>query len=364
MNSQHKASRALIPDIKVILQIYAGNFLNDAAFRLLNINALLRYIKIGGAGTIFAHNTKVSHIHGQTIQADIMRLQRTLHQEIRFEGIGLHTGRHSSVCLKPASRDTGILFVRKDRDSFIKASVNAVTDTAFATTIGCNGAKIRTVEHVLAALAGLGIDNAVVEVDGPEIPILDGSSIMLAELILQSGIAKQNRKRPYIKITHPVTLTDGNAEIAVLPFEGRKITYRIQFHHHFLGEQRISVDLTEESFVMEIAPARTFGFLKDVEHLKANGFAQGGSFDNAIILGDKGILNSTALRFKDEFVRHKILDLIGDLSLLGLPIHGHIIANKAGHTTNLKFLKKLISCPNHWELESEASCQRAFAHTC
>lgn len=293
----------------------------------------------------------------------MMRLQRTVKQEVSFEGIGLHTGRHSSVCLKPAPRDTGILFVRKDKDSLIKASVNAVTDTAFATTIGYNGAKIRTVEHILAALAGLGIDNTFIEVNGPEIPILDGSSVGLTHLILTGGIAKQSKKRPFIRITHPIVLSDGHAEIAALPFEGRRITYRIQFHHHFLGEQKLSIDLTEESFVVEIAPARTFGFLKDVEYLKANGFARGGSFDNAIILGDKGIMNSTALRFKDEFVRHKILDLIGDLSLLGFPIHGHIIANKSGHTTNLKFLKKLLSCPEYWELESELSQQPVLAYT-
>lgn len=244
----------------------------------------------------------------------------------------------------------------------MKASVNAVTDTAFATTIGYNGAKIRTVEHILAALAGLGIDNALIEVTGPEIPILDGSSIGLTDLILNSGIAKQGRKRPFIRISHPISLSDGHAEIAVLPFQGRRITYRIQFHHHLLGEQQMSIDLTEENFVMEIAPARTFGFLKDVEYLKANGFAQGGSFDNAIILGDKGVMNSTALRFKDEFVRHKILDLIGDLSLLGFPILGHIIANKSGHTTNLKFLKKLLSSPDHWELETESRQQPALAY--
>jgi len=292
-----------------------------------------------------------------------MRLQRTLHQEVSFEGIGLHTGKHCSVCMKPAPRDTGVLFMRKDKDAVIKASLHSVTDTSFATTIGYNGAKIRTVEHILAALAGLGIDNVFIEVNGPEIPILDGSSIGLTELILSNGIAKQSRKRPFIRITHPVALSDGHAEIAVLPFDGRRITYRIQFHHHLLGEQQLSIDLSEETFVMEIAPARTFGFLKDVEYLKANGFARGGSFDNAIILGDKGILNSTTLRFKDEFVRHKILDLIGDLSLLGFPIHGHIIANKSGHTTNLKFLKKLLSCPDHWELESEVSQQPVLSYT-
>ena len=288
-----------------------------------------------------------------------MRLQRTLKQEVCFEGIGLHTGAHASVCIKPAPRDTGIVFLRTDKNAFIKASVGAVSDTAFATTLGYNGTKIRTVEHVLAALSGLGIDNAMIEVKGPEMPILDGSSLELTELIMKNGIAKQSKKRPYIRITSPISLTDGNAEIAVLPYNGRRITYRIHFNHHLLGEQTISLDLTEENFVIEIAPARTFGFLKDVEYLKANGFARGGSFDNAIILGEQGVLNSTGLRFKDEFVRHKTLDLIGDISLSGFPIYGHIIANRSGHTTNVKFLKKLFTHPEHWELVSEPSLQQA-----
>jgi UDP-3-O-[3-hydroxymyristoyl] N-acetylglucosamine deacetylase len=292
-----------------------------------------------------------------------MRLQRTLKQEVSFEGIGLHTGRNTKVCLKPAPRDTGILFIRSDKNLAIKASIGSVTDTAFATTIGFNGAKIRTVEHMLAALAGLGIDNAFIEVNGSEIPILDGSSIDLTSMILNSGIAKQSKKRPYIRITSPIVLTDGHAEIAAFPYNGRRITYRIHFTHNLLGEQKLSLDLNEESFTMEIAPARTFGFLKDVEYLKANGFARGGSFDNAIILGETGVLNSTGLRFKDEFVRHKILDLIGDLSLSGFPIQGHIIANKSGHTTNLKFLKKLFSNPEYWELVTEASRQQTLSLT-
>lgn len=292
-----------------------------------------------------------------------MRLQKTLKQEVSFEGIGLHTGRYSKVHLKPAPRDTGIIFIRTDKELAIKASIGSVTDTAFSTTLGYNGIKIRTVEHILAALAGLGVDNLVVEVNGPEIPILDGSSIELTSLILKGEIAKQSKKRPYIRITNPVILNDGHAEIAAFPHNGRHITYRIHFNHHLLGEQNLSLELTEENFAIEIAPARTFGFLKDVEYLKANGFARGGSFDNAIILGESGILNSSGLRFKDEFVRHKILDLIGDLSLSGFPIYGHIIANKSGHTTNMKFLKKLLSHPDYWELVSEVNQQQALIYT-
>lgn len=291
-----------------------------------------------------------------------MRLQRTLKQEVVFEGIGLHTGRYSKVRLKPAQRDTGIVFTRTDKEIAIKASVGSVIDTAFSTTIGYDGVKIRTVEHILAALSGLGIDNLIVEVTGPEIPILDGSSIELTSIILQGGIAKQGKKRPYIRIIKPMNLIDGNTEIAAFPFNGRRITYRIHFNHQLLGEQILSLDLTEESFVKEIAPARTFGFLKDVEYLRANGYAKGGSFENAIILSRDGILNSSGLRFKDEFVRHKILDLIGDLSLIGLPIYGHVFASKAGHATNLKFLKKLLTHQNCWEIVSEMP-QPSLAYT-
>ncbi len=284
-----------------------------------------------------------------------MRFQRTLKQETSFEGIGLHTGRYAKVRLKPAPRDTGIIFTRTDKDIALKASMGSVSDTAFSTTLGYDGVKIRTVEHILAALSGLGIDNLIVEVNGPEIPILDGSSIELISLILNSGIAKQGKKRPFLRITNPVFFADGQAEIAAFPYDGRRITYRIHFNHHLLGEQNLSLEISEENFVKEIAPARTFGFLKDVEYLKANGFAKGGSLENAIILGSDGILNASGLRFKDEFVRHKILDLIGDFSLIGFPIYGHIIANKSGHTANLKFLKKLISCQNCWEIVSEIS---------
>jgi UDP-3-O-[3-hydroxymyristoyl] N-acetylglucosamine deacetylase len=288
-----------------------------------------------------------------------MRLQKTLRHEIDFEGIGLHTGRYAKVRLKPAPRDSGIVFIRTDRNIAIRASVDAVTDTAFSTTIGYNGVKIRTVEHILAAIAGLGIDNLIIEVNGPEIPILDGSSVELTILLMKSGIAKQSKNKPRLRITNPLVLTDGNAELAVFPYNGRRITYKIHFNHHLLGEQELSVELNKENFLLEIAPARTFGFLKDVEYLKANGFAKGGSFDNAIILGEDRILNASGLRYKDEFVRHKILDLIGDLALIGVPIYGHIMANKSGHTTHLKFLKKLLCHPDSWQLESGIDQQTA-----
>lgn len=279
-----------------------------------------------------------------------MRSQRTIRQEVSFEGIGLHTGKVSKVTLIPAPRDTGITFVRTDKKTVIKAHVGSVVDTAFATTIGNDGVKIRTVEHILAALAGLGIDNITVEVNGPEIPILDGSSLELINIILDSGIAKQGKKRPYLRIKRPILIDEGHSRIAALPFNGRRITYSIFFSHYGFGEQRLSLDIDEETFVKELAPARTFGFLKDIEYLRTNGLAKGGSLDNAIILGEQGVLNSSGLRFSDEFVRHKVLDSVGDFSLLGFPIYGHIIANKSGHSTNAKFLKKLLSLPDAWDI--------------
>jgi len=285
-----------------------------------------------------------------------------LRQEITFSGIGLHTGRQASVRLKPAPRDTGIIFHRLDRAMVIRAHVGAITDTAFATTIGNGNIKIKTVEHLLSAFAGLGIDNVIVEVNGPEIPIMDGSSTELVGIILRAGIAKQGKKMPYMRIIKPFIMEDSHSEIAIFPYEGRKITYRIHFNHHLLNEQHLSIDLTEETFIKEIAPARTFGFLKDVRYMMANGLAKGGSLNNAIILGDNGILNSSGLRFKDEFVRHKILDSIGDFSLLGFPVYGHIFADKAGHSTNIKFIKRLIASPECWEIVSEA--EYPLTHPC
>jgi UDP-3-O-[3-hydroxymyristoyl] N-acetylglucosamine deacetylase len=292
-----------------------------------------------------------------------MRLQRTIKQEVSFEGIGLHTGNHVTVKLKPAPRDTGILFHRIDKNATIRAHVGAVIDTAFAISLGYNGTRIKTVEHLLAAIAGLGIDNLIIELDGSEIPILDGSSTELINIILQGGIAKQGKKRPFMRILKPVILEDGHSEIAAFPHDGRKFTYRIHFNHHLLGDQMLSIELNEESFIKEVAPARTFGFLKDVEYLRAQGLAKGGSLDNAIILGENRILNKSGLRFKDEFVRHKMLDFIGDLSLIGFPVYGHIVASRSGHSTNVKFVKKLLSASDCWEIVSDLEQVQTLAYS-
>jgi UDP-3-O-[3-hydroxymyristoyl] N-acetylglucosamine deacetylase len=282
-----------------------------------------------------------------------MRSQRTISTEVFFEGIGLHTGKRAGVRLCPAPVDTGIIFQRLDKGVSIKADVFSVVETAFATTLGCDGARVRTVEHLLSALAGIGIDNLFVEIDGPEVPILDGSSTLYAGIILEAGITIQNRKKPYLKIIRPLFYESTHSKIIALPHRGFRISYYIQFNHRLLRQQELTIDIDERNFIKDIAPARTFGFLSDVEKLRKNGLAKGGSLDNAIIVGDDGIINSEGLRFSDEFVRHKILDAMGDFLLAGYPIDGHIILEKAGHTANINFLKKLLSSPESFTIVSD-----------
>ena len=282
-----------------------------------------------------------------------VRLQRTIKKEVAFRGIGLHTGKYATVRLKPASRDTGIVFYRSDKGALIRATLSSIVDTAFATTIGFDGIKVKTVEHLLAAAAGLGIDNLLIDIDGPEVPILDGSSTDLVDIMLEAGIANQGKKRPYIKITRPVVYEDAHSKIVALPYDDIRISYSINFNHHILSHQELTVDLNENNFIKDIAPARTFGFLRDVEMLRANGLAKGGSLENAVVVGDDGILNASGLRFSDEFVRHKILDAIGDMSLIGYPIQGHIMLEKSGHTSNMLFLKKLLNSVDSFSILSE-----------
>lgn len=283
-----------------------------------------------------------------------MRLQNTIKNEILVSGLGLHTGRVINMKLVPAPRDNGVVFIRTDKGNVrIKANVCFVSDTTFATTLASEGVKVGTVEHLLAALAGLHIDNVFVEIDGPEVPIMDGSSLPFISNILEAGIAKQAKTVNFIRILEPIAVTEGPCQIAVTPYEGTRITYRVFYTHPAFGEQKMGLDITTMNFINELAPARTFGFLRDVEMLKSKGLARGGSLDNAIVLGDKAVINGGKLRFKDEFVRHKILDAVGDISLIGLPIYGHIIANKSGHTLHVKLLRKILLNRNAWEISSE-----------
>lgn len=286
-----------------------------------------------------------------------MKLQTTIKKEVTFSGIGLHTGKPATVKLKPASRDTGIVFYRVDKGAIIRASVDFVIDTAFATTLGYNGTKVKTVEHLLSAIAGLGISNLLIEINGPEVPILDGSAIELVNLINHAGIAKQAKPSTFIKILKPVVYEDAHARVIALPYDGTRYSYSIDFAHSLLGYQEIAVELNALTYSTEIAPARTFGFLKDVQMLKSRGFAQGGSLKNAIVIAEDRILNEGGLRYPDEFVRHKLLDSVGDISLIGYQIQGHIIFEKSGHTANYNFLKKLLASPDAFKLTTASAVQ-------
>ncbi len=280
-----------------------------------------------------------------------MRLQNTIKDEIFISGLGLHTGRTINMRLMPAPSDTGVVFIRTDKGNVrIKASVSSVSDTTFATTLSAEGVRIGTVEHLMAALSGLNVDNVYVEIDGPEVPIIDGSSSHFVSRIMEAGVDKQAKAVSYLRILAPVVVMDGNSQIAVIPYEGTRITYRLFYTHPAFGEQKMGIDITTMSFIDELAPARTFGFLRDVEMLKSRGLARGGSLDNAIVLNDREVINDNKMRFKDEFVRHKILDAVGDISLIGLPIHGHILANKSGHTLHIKLLKKILLLRDTWEI--------------
>jgi UDP-3-O-[3-hydroxymyristoyl] N-acetylglucosamine deacetylase len=206
----------------------------------------------------------------------------------------------------------------------------------------------------LAAFAGLSVDNVFVELDGPEVPIMDGSALPFVSRIIEAGICKQAKSVTCIRILEPVVIEEGPSQIAVIPYDGTKVTYRLYYTHPAFGEQKMEIDITKMQFISELAPARTFGFLRDVEMLKSRGLARGGSLENAIVLGDKDVINGSKIRFKNEFVRHKILDAVGDMSLLGYPMFGHILANKSGHTLHIKLLRKIVMRRDAWEFVTPA----------
>ena len=261
----------------------------------------------------------------------MLRYQRTLRGEVQLDGIGLHTGYTVHLSLKPAPDDTGILFRRTDlKDFAIEATRTHVARVSYATTLMKKGVMISTVEHLLSTLYGLGIDNVYIDLNSMEVPILDGSGLKFMEAIERVGIVEQNSLRRYILIQDPIEVRYGDKFAGVYPAQSPKATYKINFEHSAIGVQEIEIDLTPESYRREIAPARTFGFISDVEYLKRCGLIRGGSLENAVVLDDKGIVNNH-LRFPSEFVRHKMLDLLGDISLVGYPIIGHLYAEKAGH---------------------------------
>ena len=280
-----------------------------------------------------------------------MNAQRTLRRHVSCTGIGLHSGNKVTLSLKPAPADYGIRFHRTDLGVEIPATITHLRGMQqYQTGLAREAVSVETVEHLLAALSALRIDNAIVELNHPEVPIMDGSAAPWVHLIVnEAGVKKLSAARRYLKVLRPISLAQGDKRISLYPADHLKVTYSISFDHPLLRHQSRTMSITDDSFVEEIAPARTFGFLKEVEMLRQRGLALGGSLDNAIVLGDTGVLNNT-LRFEDEFVRHKILDAIGDLSLVGYPVIGHLVAHRGGHALHTAFAAMILEERDAWKL--------------
>ncbi len=289
--------------------------------------------------------------------------QRTLKNIIRATGIGLHSGEKVYLTLRPAPVDTGIVFRRMDLDPVVEipALAKNVGETTMSTTLVKDGVKVDTVEHLLSAMAGLGIDNAYVELSASEVPIMDGSAGPFVFLIQSAGLKEQDAPKEFIRILREVTVEEDGKRATFLPFEGFKVGFEIEFDHPvFKGRtQTACVDFSSTSFVKEVSRARTFGFMRDIEYLRTHNLALGGSVDNAIVVDDDSVLNEDGLRYEDEFVKHKILDAIGDLYLLGKSLIGEFRGYKSGHALNNVLLRKLLEQPDAWEVVTFADASKA-----
>lgn len=274
-----------------------------------------------------------------------MFLQKTIRKKAVVEGLGLHSGNPCRLHFRPAPAGTGVYFIRTDLSGapFLKVSAKAVEATSYQTTIGGAEFSVATIEHCVSALSALRIDNLFIELDGPEIPICDGSALAFLEALLAAGTVEQEQPRKYCYITEPIYLSEGDKQAYILPYHGLRLSVTIDFPHPAIGRQKIDLDINETSFTREIAGARTFGFLKDVEALQARGLARGGSLENVIVLDDRQVLNPGGLRWPDEYVRHKALDALGDLVTLEMPLMGHVILHKAGHDMVNKLVRKVMA---------------------
>jgi UDP-3-O-[3-hydroxymyristoyl] N-acetylglucosamine deacetylase len=298
--------------------------------------------------------------------------QRTLKSSIRATGVGLHTGEKVAMTLRPARPNTGIVFRRVDtpKPVDLRADAFRVGDTRLSTTLEDGGVKVATVEHLMSAFAGLGVDNAYVDLSGSEVPIMDGSAAPFVFLIQSAGIEEQPAAKRFFRIKRPVEVREGDKWARFEPYDGLKLTFSIVFDHPVFEKsaQEASVDFAETSYVKEVARARTFGFMQDVEAMRSSGLAQGGSLDNAIVMDEYRVLNAEGLRFGDEFVKHKLLDAIGDLYLLGYPLIGAYVAHKSGHGLNNRLLRETLDRKEAWELvsyereeDAPAALSRLFA---
>ncbi|MFQ3247322.1 MAG: UDP-3-O-[3-hydroxymyristoyl] N-acetylglucosamine deacetylase [Arenicella sp.] len=295
--------------------------------------------------------------------------QRTLKNVIRATGVGLHTGEKVYLTLRPAAVDTGIVFRRVDLDPVVelRADPNQVGDTRLSTALKKGDVSVSTIEHLMAALAGLGIDNVYVEITSPEVPIMDGSAAPFVFLVQSAGVIEQTAPKKFIRVKKAIKIEDGDKWAKLEPFAGFKVSFAIDFDHPIFEKspQQATVDFSTTSFVKEVSRARTFGFMHEVEALREAGLALGGSHDNAIVMDSYTILNDDGLRYEDEFVKHKILDAIGDLYLLGHQLIGAFSAYKSGHALNNKLLRALLAQPDAWELvtyDDPAEAPIAFMH--
>jgi len=301
-----------------------------------------------------------------------MLQQRTLKTLTRAVGVGLHSGQRVELTLRPAQPDTGIVFRRVDLPIpvDIPISAYAVTDTRLASTIGSGGAKVHTVEHLMSACAGLGLDNLYVDITAEEVPILDGSSASFVFLLQSAGIELQNAPRRFVRVTRSVEVREGSGDnlkwVRLDPYHGYKLSFEIDFNHRVVSStgQRVEFDLSTGSYARDIARARTFGFTKDLEVMRSGGLALGGGMDNAIVVDDYRVLNADGLRYDDEFVKHKMLDAMGDLYLIGKPLLASYSAFRSGHALNNRLLRELLAQPDAFELvtfEDERNAPAGFA---
>ena len=295
--------------------------------------------------------------------------QRTLKSTVRATGVGLHTGARVAMALRPAPPDTGIVFCRSDMpgNPAIPARALNVTNTTLATVLEHEGARVSTVEHLMAALFGLGIDNAFIDVSAEEVPIMDGSAGTFVFLLQSAGIEEQLAPKRYVRVVKPVALERGDKKVRLEPFNGFKVGFAIEFRHPVFDatQNTVEVDFGKVSFVRDVARARTFGFTQDVEMMRSKGLGRGGSLDNALVIDDFRVLNADGLRMDDEFVMHKALDAVGDLYLLGRPLIGAFHGHKSGHELNNLLVRALIADPSAWEevtFDSMDALPRAFAN--
>ncbi len=279
-----------------------------------------------------------------------MRFEQTIRAAVECSGVGLHSGVQVKMRLVPAAPDTGIVFRRTDLDDFqVEATGRNVAKVSYATSLMKKGVLISTTEHVLSAFVGMGVDNAFVELDNLELPILDGSALPIVEMVQRVGLRRQKRLRRYLRVLKPIEVREGEKFVGLYPAENFSVCYTIHFPHPLIGEESICVDLSRGDYARDIAPARTFGFLNEVQALRNMGLIRGASEENAIVLTADGIKNGP-LRFPDEFVRHKVLDLIGDLSLIGHQVLGRVVADRAGHAMHTALVSRLLRDSSSWEL--------------